>query len=107
MHGHHHHEDRRRTQHVVLDIGGEVGALVVQTDADLLGTEVEISPAGDDTRRSHKEVLERSAGDSSSHVLVFDDLCEGEYTLWLGGEARARGVHVTGGRIAELDWRGL
>ena len=31
---------------VVLDIGGEVGALVLTTPADLVGAEIEICPAG-------------------------------------------------------------
>ena len=102
---HHHHSERRRTQHVVLDIGGEIGALVVHTDPSLLGVEVEISPATDDASRSHKEVLERTVGGGFGPVLVFDDLHEGEYTLWLEGVARERGVRVDGGAIAELDWR--
>lgn len=36
---------------VVLDIGGEVGALVVTTPAGLVGAEIEICPAG---RRDHQ-----------------------------------------------------
>jgi hypothetical protein len=107
--GHHRHEtyaDHPHSQHVVLDLGDGVGALVVHTDGELIGTEVEISPAADDSRRSHKEVLERTAGGSSEHVLVFDNLDEGGYTLWIDGVAMARDVRVAGGAIAELDWRG-
>jgi hypothetical protein len=108
QHEHHHHRaDTARPQHVVLDIGEGVGALIVHTDPGLLGTEVEISPADDDWRRSHKEVLERTSADGgSAHVLVFDDLPEGLYTLWLDGYARSRGIAVRGGEVAELDWRG-
>jgi len=105
VHAHHHHADRRRTEHVVLEIGGDVGALVVYTDPELLGAEVEISPARDDRRREHKEVLERSTGSTTRHALVFDRLAAGSYTLWLDGVARARGVHVDSGAVAELDWR--
>jgi hypothetical protein len=105
-HHEHHHAERRRTQHVVLDIGGDIGALVVHTEPALLDLEVEISPSGDDAARSHKEVLERSVGGSFGPVLVFDDLREGEYTLWLDGVARDRGIRVAGGAVAVLDWRG-
>jgi hypothetical protein len=91
----------------VLEIGEDVGALIVYTDPGLRGTEVEISPTADDRRRSHKEVLERTAGGGCGHVLVFDGVSEGAHTLWIGGSPRAREVRVEGGAIAELDWRGL
>ena len=108
MHDHPHHEshaDRPHTQHVVLEIGDGIGALMVHTDRELVGTEVEISPSCDDTCRAHKEVLERITGAGSAHVLVFDDLAEGDYTLWIDGEAQARDVRVSSGAITELDWR--
>ena len=104
---HHHHEDHGevRSQPVVLDLGDGIGALIVHTHPELLGTEVEISPAGDDDLRQHKEVLPRTMGTRTATVLVYDNLPEGDYTLWVEGEPRARGVHVSGGRVAELDWR--
>ena len=87
---HHHHEHRPRTEPVVLEIGGELGALVVYTDRALLHDEIEISPAVDDDRRSHKDVLERFAGDRRLHAAVFDRLERGESTLWYRGSERAR-----------------
>jgi hypothetical protein len=69
------------------------------------GVEVEISPADDDERRSHKEVLERSIGGRPAFTAVFDGLRAGTYTLWTHGEARSRGVTIEAGEIAELDWR--
>jgi len=111
-HGAHAHEHpaenyaaRPHPEFVVLDIGGDVGALIVHTDSDLHGVEVEISPAEDDARRSHKEVLERKIGGRPAYTGVFDGLKQGSYTLWIDGEPRARGVTITGGEIAELDWR--
>lgn len=106
-HDHAHHDPvaGARSQHVVLDIGGDVGALIVQTDRALLGVEVEISPAGDDASRTHKQVLERASGGQSAPVLVFDNLAAGAYTLWIDGAAAARDVHVGGGAVAQLDWR--
>jgi hypothetical protein len=98
---------RPHPEFVVLDIGAELGALIVHTDADLHGVEVEISPAGDDRARSHKEVLERSSGGRPAYTAVFDRLAAGRYTLWAGDAAVARGVEVAGGRIAELDWTGV
>jgi len=97
-----HHEHRPHTEHVVLEIGGELGALIVYTDPALLHEEIEISPAGDDDRRSHKDVLERRTGVRSHHVAVFDRLERGTYTLWHHGEPLARGVAVAAGQVAEL-----
>jgi hypothetical protein len=104
--GHHHHDPRRvRSRPVVLDLGDGIGALIVHTDPELLGVEVEISKSGHDHARQHKEVLRRGLGRDTATVLVYDSLAEGSYTLWVDGEPWARDVHVAGGRVAELDWR--
>jgi hypothetical protein len=104
-HHHHHAADEVRVQPVVLDLGDGIGALLVHTNPSLLGTEVEISPAGEDAKRQHKEVLKRALGPQIVHCLVYDNLTEGHYTLWIDDVAKARGVHVQGGSVAELDWR--
>jgi hypothetical protein len=101
---HENYSDRPHPEYVVLDIGGEFGALIVYTGADLHGTEVEISPAGDDARRSHKDVLERGEGGRVAFTAVFDRLPQGSYTLWTAGVARAREIAITAGAVAELDW---
>jgi hypothetical protein len=106
-HDHHHPADEVRVQPVVLDLGEGIGALIVHTGPALLGLEVEISPAGDDGNRQHKEVLRRALGAATVNVLVYDNLPEGDYTLWIDDRPQARGVHVQGGSVAELDWRGL
>jgi hypothetical protein len=103
---HHHHAHEVRARPVVLDLGGGVGALIVYTDPELLGTEVEISPSGADRDRRHKQVLQREMGRETVTALVYDNLPEGDYTLWLGDDPWARDVHVRGGRVAELDRRG-
>jgi hypothetical protein len=102
---HHHDADEVRAQPVVLDLGDGIGALIVHTGAELLGVEVEISPSGDDGDRQHKEVLQRTMGPVTASVLVYDNLPEGDYTLWVEDEPWARSVHVTGGQVAQLDWR--
>jgi hypothetical protein len=107
-HGHEHHEryaDRAHPEFVVLEIGGDLGALIVYTDPGLQGREIEISPTGDDARRQHKDVLERSLGGRPSFTAVFDQIPGGGYTLWVDDQARAREVVVRGGEVAELDWR--
>jgi hypothetical protein len=104
-HTHENYAARKHPEFVVLDIGEDVGALIVRADPQMHGVEVEISRAGEDDRRSHKEVLERSADGEPAFTAVFDALPAGTYTLWVGNVPRARGVQIAGGRIAELDWR--
>ena len=96
-----HHSKDARPEHVMLDLGPGVGALVLHTGADLHGVEIEISPSGEDDQRSHKEVLERCAGGRPSFTAVFDGLREGTYTLWIDDRARAREVEIRGGQVAE------
>jgi len=104
-HLHHTYADRPHPEYVVLDIGDRHGALIIHADAALHGVEVEISPAGHDEHRSHKEVLERSINGRPAYTVVFESLERGEYTLWTHGEPRARGVQIEAGGIAEVDWR--
>ena len=97
---------RKHPEFVVLDIGDDVGALIVHTQPGMHGAEVEISAASNDGRRSHKEVLERTIGGQPAFTAVFDGLRAGTYTLWTDGEARERGLEVPGGTVTEVDWRG-
>jgi hypothetical protein len=106
-HGHDHHlaAHRPHEEAVVLELGEELGALIVYTDPALLHAEIEISPAGADGDRSHKDVLERVVAGRSLYAAVFDNVPTGTYTLWHDGAAITRGAAVAGGEIAELDWR--
>ncbi len=102
--GHEGYAARRHPEAVVLDLGGDVGALIIHAEADMHGVEVEISASGEDDLRSHKEVLEREINGRPAYTAVFDNVREGSYTLWVDDAARERGVVVTGGSVAELDW---
>jgi hypothetical protein len=104
---HEHYAARPHPEFVVLDIGEDAGALIIHTDPEMHGVEVEISPAREDSRRSHKEVLQRAINGRPAFTAVFDGLSAGSYTLWVAGEPRARGVRIVGGQITELDWSRL
>ena len=75
---HENYSARPHPEYVILDIGEDLGALIVYTDETLHGSEIEISVAGADDKRSHKDVLERGIGDRAA---------------------------FSGGAISELDWR--
>jgi hypothetical protein len=99
-----HHAGRRHPEAVVLDLGDDIGALIVHTDAGMLGVEVEISATGDDDQRAHKDVLEREIYGRPAYTAVFDNLRAGTYTLWVDDVAWQRDVVVTGGTVAQLNW---
>jgi hypothetical protein len=107
-HGHQSTEEnyaaRRHPEHVVLDLGGDIGALILHTRAEMLGVEVEISATGQDDQRSHKDVLEREINGRPAFTAVFDNIRQGTYTLWIDDVACERDVVVTGGSVSELDW---
>jgi hypothetical protein len=99
----HDHSKAVRPEHVMLDLGPGVGALVLHTAADLHGVEIEISPSGRDGVRSHKQVHERPAGGRPLYAAVFDRLPAGEYTLWIDGRPLRRGVAVAGAAVTDIS----
>jgi hypothetical protein len=101
---------------VMLDIGGDIGALVLRMPAELAGSEVEARPvaAGPATHPNgghgwshlpHVGVLARSAGERTSHSAVFGELPEGQYELYVRPDGPvALTVRVRGGEVTEADW---
>ena len=98
-----HHSRDPRPEHVLLDLGSGVGALVLRTGADLHGVEIEISPAGRDEERSHKQVHERPVAGRRLYGAVFDSLPAGEYTLWLDDRPLRRHVAVAGAAVTDIS----
>jgi len=88
----------------MLDLGADMGALVVYTDASLHGTEIELGPSGRDARR-HKQVHVRASGTGRLYAAVFDRVPAGRHTLSLDGAPHELGVEVEAGCVTELDWR--
>ena len=109
---HHHHHGHVSAHNpgagrgpVVLDIGEDVGALVLHTRDDMVGREIDISPAGRDDDRSHVEVLPRRTPSGSVRpTAVFGALAQGRWTLWGVDGTPALVVSVSGGEVAEATW---
>jgi len=99
----HDHSKKARLEHVMLDLGAGVGALVLNTGVDMHGVEIEISAAGRDDVRWHKQVHERPAAGRPLYAAVFDRLPAGEYTLWLEGRPFWRPVAVAGAAVTEIS----
>jgi hypothetical protein len=100
---HTHHDatfwTRRHSEAVVLDIGEDVGALVLYTPAELFGHEIEVSPPGNATARTHSAVLERSCNNRVFYAAVYPELPAGEYQVQVDGNPRFT-IHP--GTVAEV-----
>jgi hypothetical protein len=90
----------------VLDIGGDIGALILYTGERFLDREIEISPLGDDSKRVHTAIHERSMGGRALYAGVYPELRAGNYRLWTDDPTLPDRVTIVGGEVAEMDWRG-
>ncbi len=93
---------------VMLDIGEDIGALVLAMPAELAGMEVEARPAEgmpDGHHLPHVSVLARSAAGRLSYSAVFGELPQGAYQLYLRPAGPvALTVRVNGGEVTEASW---
>jgi hypothetical protein len=98
------HVDRVHPETVVLDIGKDVGALIIYTTAELRGREIEVSPRGSATR-VHVEVLERRIRHQPVYAAVFPGLRAGDYDIWENFPDHSGAVTIVGGAVVTVDWR--
>jgi len=117
---------------VLLDIGGDVGALVVTAPASMVGEEVEILPAGavgtpadpgpahghghghghghdhGHAHRPHVAVVDRALpGGGRAPSLVYPELVRGTYDLMPKGTDDVRlTIQIRGGEVTTAAWPG-
>lgn len=109
-HVHPHPEDNSHAGRgaVVLDIGGDVGALVLHAPGLPVGQEIELAPADGSAAPVHVAVVPRPV--PAGGVLptaVFGALTEGAYDVWLrpqGPGTAALRIEVVGGTVTEADF---
>ena len=91
---------------VVLDLGDNVGALVLETPAALLGREIEISPGGAATAvgRTHSLVRERRTASGTSYAAVYPGLAAGRYLIWRRTDTPLGKVTIDGGTVTRFRW---
>jgi hypothetical protein len=115
---------------VMLDIGGDRGALIIMTPPELHLAEIELSPVGAEDaaephghehehehehehgghihahpHRTHVAVRERRGPAGVRYAAIYPSLVEGEYTIWdLDGTTVHGTTRIVGGQITELDW---
>jgi hypothetical protein len=105
---HAHHENPQAGQGpVVLDIGGDVGALVVAMPASLAGVEIEIRSVSDSrpVHVSHVAVVGRPVAAGTAWSAVFPELRKGRYELYERLDGRPQlTVEIAGGEVTQLSW---
>src|ERR1700733_3466705 len=90
---------------VVMEVGGDIGALVLYTPAELDGEEIEISRDDEPgARRTHSQVRPRHLGAVTKYAAVYPGLAAGSYTLWRDEGTPAASVTITGGQISTCHW---
>jgi hypothetical protein len=97
--------DRVHPESVVLDIGQDIGALIIYTDAELRGREIEVSPLGSAATRVHVEVLERRVNGRQVFAAVFPKLRAGGYEIWGNSRNPSGTASIVGGEVTTVDWR--
>jgi len=107
LHGHSPENPHAGQGSVLLDIGGDVGALVVTMPASMLGQEVEVLTGHEEPghHRAHVAVVPRPVDGSSVPSLVFGELVSGSYALVPKGtdDVHLR-VNVCGGAVTTASW---
>ena len=104
-HGHGHASGATGAGSVVLELGGDVGVLVLDAPAALQGCEIEISPVPDDGTegaRTHSLVRERVTGTGVSYAAVYPGVPAGQYIVWRDSRTPAGTVTVSGGQVARF-----
>jgi hypothetical protein len=107
---------------VMLDIGGDRGALIIMTPPELHLAEIELSPVGAEDaaephvhehdghvhahpHRSHVAVRERRGPTGVRYAAIYPSLVEGEYTIWgLDGHPKDT-ARIVGGEVTQIDWK--
>jgi hypothetical protein len=89
----------------VLEVGADIGALVLYTPADLDGHEIEISLDADPAaRRTHSQVRQRHAGPRVRYAAVYPGLVAGAYTIWHDQSRTVGPVVINGGQVTSYHW---
>jgi hypothetical protein len=96
------------TDALLIDIGGDTGALVVYASEEFVGHEIEIARAENPSGHPvHNVVRARRVCDAVVCAAVFPTLPAGPYVPHGKGLPSGRtAFSVVGGRVTEFDWPG-
>src|SRR5579863_3802343 len=95
--------DRVYTEQVVLNIGENIGALIIYTREEWRGKEIQVSLKGKPSAKLvHTAVWERRFNGRTMFAGVYPALPQGNYIIWTHP---SREVTIAGGSVAEIDLR--
>jgi hypothetical protein len=83
---------------VVLELGGDLGALVLRVPAELLGTEIDLVPDDQALLHTHSAVRERLVEPEHVYAAVYPSLRAGRYRI----EGSEQVVEVVGGKVTDV-----
>jgi hypothetical protein len=90
---------------VVMELGADIGALVLYTPPGLDGEEIEISRDDEPgAGRTHSQVRARPLPGQTRYAAVYPGLRAGCYTIWRDERTPAAAVSVTGGQVSSCQW---
>jgi hypothetical protein len=84
---------------VILDIGNDVGALVLHTSSEWLGREIDLVPDDRSVPHTHSAVRERRSPEGSAYAAIYPQLLAGEYTV----EGSRQRLTIIGGCVTEIE----
>ena len=96
------HQHAASADNLLLDIGGDTGALIIHTAAHRDQAEIEISAVGAGRPRTHNVVRRRQAAGGARYAAVFPDVPAGDYVVWRDDDTPAGTVTVRGGAVANF-----
>ena len=85
---------------MILDIGGDVGALMLRTSPTMVGREIDLIPDDASAPRTHSAVRERESTHGLSFAAVYPYLTSGTYRV----EGSAQRVTIVGGRVTDVSY---
>jgi hypothetical protein len=95
--------ERIHTEPAVLDIGEDMGALVIYTRQEFVGKEIQVSLKGSNSARLvHTAVWARRCNGQTTFAGLYPSLPVGDYIIWTHP---SREVTIRGGNVAEVDLR--
>jgi hypothetical protein len=89
----------------VLDIGGDIGAMVVLMDPAAAGSELHLRSADESPTFVHTGVWTRPHGTATVTAAVFPELVAGTYWVLDTDGHDVRPVVIGGGELTEIDLR--
>jgi len=87
----------------VLDIGGDIGAMIVTMNAGAAGTELHLRSSHNPPISIHTGVWRRGFGERGLTTAVFAELVEGSYCVLDSNGADLRQVEIRGGALTSID----